>query len=1118
MFREVRFAASRERLGKRARALHERKGVAVLDSAAILERAWSSLRAKLKPVVIARAQAYVREGRVRNIVFGADGHTVRSRVVGSGPLPYQVEIYITRSRSGSTLAAGFCTCPMSADCKHVVATMLAALDASRLSASPAPVRLPDDPHVDVWLQRLRESIAEVEAASSPGDEQIAYVFDGKARSSRGLPIGMFVVRLSKTQRWTKVRETTCEALANGTARAVRATDGIVGRLLRVLQDTYRERSTLADEIVRRIVATGRAHADNLESPALSLGPPRTVRVTWKLETDGSQKPHLEFDDAELRKLPGDIPWYVDARNAVAGVLDAGMPQAALARLLEAPALTSTQAVRVRKALSENTSGFELPLPREVTERTVRKKPVPQLQLRTIERAHTAAINIAEYTLSYAGETIDPTTNAAEVRVVDGSEATRYPRSPKHEKKASERLQALGFVNDAELRSQVSSNGMFLRCEGDAAAFWPIFMHRDVPQLRAEGWQIEVDPSLEAPLVDLSEDALWHPTIAERSDGWFDLALGIDLDGKRYDFLPMLADLLSRREALADPNALEGLAQGAFYYVHVAGLGTTLALPAERLKAMIATLVELNDPGSLHDGALRVPRARAALVGELEAAVGLRWDVPDRIRELGERLRDFTGVTRIAVPKQFRGKLRDYQRDGLDWLQFLAAFGFGGVLADDMGLGKSVQTLAHLLCEKQAGRLERPALLVVPTSLVHNWCDEAARFAPSLRVLPLQGPTRAARFDEIADADLVITTYALLPRDTTLAERTWHSLILDEAQAVKNPQSKAAQAAMGMRTGHRLCLTGTPVENNLGDLWSLFSIALPGALGDRKQFGRLFRTPIEKHADGPRGRLLAERIRPFLLRRTKEAVASELPEKTEIVKRVELVGSQRDLYETIRLTMHERVRAEIAERGLARSQIVILDALLKLRQVCCDPRLLPERLRKSTESIKLDLLKETLPQMVAEGRHVLIFSQFTSMLDIIAPALDELGIGYVVLTGKTKDRARVVKSFQAGEVPVFLISLKAGGTGLNLTAADTVIHYDPWWNPAVERQATDRAHRIGQTQRVFVYKFIGAGTVEEKIVALQSRKASLAAAIFSQDGASAARFEAADIERLFAPIE
>jgi len=237
-----------------------------------------------------------------------------------------------------------------------------------------------------------------------------------------------------------------------------------------------------------------------------------------------------------------------------------------------------------------------------------------------------------------------------------------------------------------------------------------------------------------------------------------------------------------------------------------------------------------------------------------------------------------------------------------------------------------------------------------------------------------------------------------------------------------------------------------------------------------------------------------------------------------VKRVELVGSQRDLYETIRLTMHERVRAEIAERGLARSQIVILDALLKLRQVCCDPRLLPERLRKSAESIKLNLLKETLPQMVAEGRHVLLFSQFTSMLDLIAPALDELGIAYVVLTGKTKDRARVVKSFQAGEVPVFLISLKAGGTGLNLTAADTVIHYDPWWNPAVERQATDRAHRIGQTQRVFVYKFIGAGTVEEKIVALQSRKASLAAAIFSQDGTSAARFEAADIERLFAPIE
>ncbi len=449
---------------------------------------------------------------------------------------------------------------------------------------------------------------------------------------------------------------------------------------------------------------------------------------------------------------------------------------------------------------------------------------------------------------------------------------------------------------------------------------------------------------------------------------------------------------------------------------------------------------------------------------------------------------------------------------------MRAYGFGGILADDMGLGKSVQTLAHLLCEKEARRLTQPALLVVPTSLVHNWRDEAARFAPSLRVLALHGPERAERFEAIPHHDLVITTYALLVRDAILHERSWHAVIFDEAQAIKNPQSKAAQIAMSLHATHRLCLTGTPVENHLGDLWSLFSIALPGALGDRKHFTRVFRTPIEKHGDASRSAALAERIRPFLLRRTKEHVASDLPEKTEIVQRVELIGAQRDLYEAVRLAMHRRVRDEIAERGLARSQIVILDALLKLRQVCCDPRLLPERLQKAAPSVKLELLLEMLPQMIEEGRRVLLFSQFTSMLDLIEPALRERDIPFVVLTGETKQRERVVKRFQQREVPLFLISLKAGGTGLNLTAADTVIHYDPWWNPAVERQATDRAHRIGQTQHVFVYKFIGAGTVEEKIVELQARKAQLAAAIFSPDQAHPARFSAGDIERLFAPLE
>jgi SNF2 family DNA or RNA helicase len=318
--------------------------------------------------------------------------------------------------------------------------------------------------------------------------------------------------------------------------------------------------------------------------------------------------------------------------------------------------------------------------------------------------------------------------------------------------------------------------------------------------------------------------------------------------------------------------------------------------------------------------------------------------------------------------------------------------------------------------------------------------------------------------------------------------------------------------------HRLCLTGTPLENHLGELWSQFDFLLPGFLGTSKQFTRHWRTPIEKQGDIQRRKLLARRIRPFILRRKKEDVAQELPPKTIIIRSVELEGSQRDLYETVRAAMDAKVRDEIASKGFARSQIVILDALLKLRQVCCDPRLVKAAAAKKVkERAKLDLLMAMLPELVDEGRRILVFSQFTSMLALIENELDKLGIAYVTLTGDTVNRETPIRLFQEGDVPIFLISLKAGGVGLNLTAADTVIHYDPWWNPAVENQATDRAHRLGQDKPVFVYKLIVGGSIEEKILALQERKAELAAGILSDDHGVDIKFGNDDLAALFEPL-
>jgi SNF2 family DNA or RNA helicase len=415
------------------------------------------------------------------------------------------------------------------------------------------------------------------------------------------------------------------------------------------------------------------------------------------------------------------------------------------------------------------------------------------------------------------------------------------------------------------------------------------------------------------------------------------------------------------------------------------------------------------------------------------------------------------------------------------------------------------------------------LIVAPVSVLGNWRTEIERFTPDLKVLTLHGPGRKAGQATIAEHDIVLTSYALLERDAqTLLAHEFYYLILDEAQVIKNPRAQVARAARALRSRHRLCLTGTPLENHLGDLWSLFDFLNPGGLGDERQFQRHYRTPIERHGDARRAEALKRRVRPLLLRRTKDQVAQDLPPKMQILKTLALDEPQRDFYDGIRIAMHRRVQEAILRQGLERSRMTILDALLRLRQACCDPRLIGAGCESgSSGSAKLQWLTAALPEMIAEGRRIVVFSQFTAMLELIEAAVRDLAIPYHVLTGETRERTALVASFQAGNVPLFLISLKAGGTGLNLTAADTVIHYDPWWNPAAEMQATDRAHRIGQVRPVFVYKLIAQDTIEEKIMQLQSRKQSLVSLVYcdpevSRDAEGSPSLSAASLETLFEP--
>jgi SNF2 family DNA or RNA helicase len=542
----------------------------------------------------------------------------------------------------------------------------------------------------------------------------------------------------------------------------------------------------------------------------------------------------------------------------------------------------------------------------------------------------------------------------------------------------------------------------------------------------------------------------------------------------------------------------------------------LKLPAERIKRLLAVMGDLIEAaGRTVDKSLVLPVGAAVAVLELEDVLATSWQNAAAIEAYVDRFRGEPEIVPVALPDMFKGELRHYQQEGVDWLQHLASHGLGGFLADDMGLGKTAQTIAHITVEFAAGRMKHPALIVVPTSLVANWTAELKKFAPALNVVVLHGMDRHERREQLDDVHVVITTYTVLTRDIEeMKAIAWHLVVLDEAQAVKSPDARATRAVCQLDTTNRLCLSGTPIENNLDELWSQFAFLMPGLLGDRRGFAKRFRTPIEKNNDPVCRAQLIQRIHPFILRRTKAEVATELPPKHTILRRITLAPDQRELYETIRGTLYETVREQVAERTLAQSRIIVLDALLKLRQACCDPRLVKLASARTVEtSAKLEDLLEMLQELIPEGRRILLFSQFTSMLDLIKPRLREMEIPFVELRGDTRDRAEPVRRFEAGEVPLFLISLKAGGRGLNLTSADTVIHYDPWWNPAVENQASDRAHRIGQTKSVFVYKLIAVDTVEERILELQQRKAELASIAFSEAGSGMA-FDFDDINFLF----
>jgi superfamily II DNA or RNA helicase len=847
---------------------------------------------------------------------------------------------------------------------------------------------------------------------------------------------------------------------------------------------------------------------------------KTARLGWQVEPPAGAT-HSAADQVDYM-LPTDPPWYIDNLSCGPLSLNRGGVDISLADLqalvAQAPALTGTDKKRVSQLLLAHGLQQLMPLPQPLTQRLRDDvQPRPHLLLDSIKLADGALERWHDYTVlsfDYDGERVSFDPAQRVVRQV-GDVTEIIARDTAAEAGALAELAALGFRKPAT----PPLNGLAGALQLDSQAHWLRFAAGELEGLSAAGWQLHKSNKYRYDVVPVED---WYADIdepPEAGNAWFELELGIVVAQKKVPLLPVLVQLI--RSAPLDFNP-DVLAAHADLDQMLATLpdGVRVALPWGRLKPILATLGELYFSDKIK-AKVRLSTLDAGRLEELARDTALRWTGGEQLRETGRKLSKFGSVQKVDAPAGLRATLRDYQADGLAWMQFLREYDLAGILADDMGLGKTVQTLAHILVEKEAGRLTSPALVIAPTSLMTNWQEEAARFAPSLRVLLLQGKERLDLFDQIDGADIVLTTYALLPRDEEkLREHQYHLVILDESHYIKNNRSKAAQSAGLLKARHRLCLTGTPLENHLGELWSQFHFLLPGLLGDEKTFNSQFRHPIERQDDPLRRALLNRRIRPFLLRRTKDNVAKELPPKTEMVRKVELSGAQRDLYETVRLAMDKKVRDEIDKKGVARSQIVILEALLKLRQVCCDPRLvkaLPAK-KKDSGSAKLIDLMQMVDDLLAEGRKILVFSQFTSMLELIQEELDARRIAFALLTGETKDRAAQVAAFQQGAVPIFLISLKAGGVGLNLTAADTVIHYDPWWNPAAENQATDRAWRIGQDKPVFVYKLIAKGTLEEKIQLLQQKKSDLAQSILADGEAQKMTLTQEDLQAIFAPLE
>ncbi|SFG20785.1 Superfamily II DNA or RNA helicase, SNF2 family [Novosphingobium sp. CF614] len=1096
-------------------------------------------------------RVYFRQGRVTELMVERDMGVVGAMVRGSGRNSYFTSVIFEDEEYGS-FPSSQCSCPVGDSCKHVAALLFAlrgalpdrrppspaARSGLRIEAKAQPAPTLSGP-VGTWLEAVTLDALSARARHDP----LCFVIEparafkpaktGKKAAQAGEKVPDRFIPKVRAWRLRAGEQSWRPAYQWELSHAAGYLDPRATRLLaRTAPAAFggdfgpdgAPRGAHGWQWLREAAEAGLLRWKSPDGPLVTTHDTAVeARLSWSLFEDGRQIIGLAAIDPAMPVFAGDPPMVFDPDRAELDLIETGLPPSLAGRLLamppvgpaEAPALAARWAEIAGDALApprlpvieQIASIPPRPVLRFLIDRV--QRPVPNLGWGS--RSRVQATELVRLEFDYAGHRIRASASAREVIAVTKAGMTRVIRDLKAEQAAVDRLAQTSLLPIALLKGfdPKSHQGWdhMLPDPGrddDPSGGFAEFLINEVETLQAEGWLVEYARDWRYGYVPLDSDETRLALVPDEGKqaktrrakdktgeiDWFDVELAALVDGQRIDILPALRRLLAENgSALLDHDDDHRmpvmLGNGRFTAMR---LGTVRPLAEALLRLALA---------DRSAATLRLNRYDMGTVHEL-AGSGLGWASKDSLRTLAAALHGPDGGA-YAKPAGLVAELRPYQQVGAAWLRALHEAGLGGILADDMGLGKTLQAIAHILAVRRHAAkrdspspLEPPVLIIAPTSVLPNWQAELARFAPGVECLLWHGTQRREAIDDLRRAEVVLTSYPLLARDQELlAEREHALVVLDEAHVLKNPKTAGFKAAAALKAQQVIALSGTPIENRLNDVWALASLTNPGLLGSFEGFRKAYRTPIEKHNDSAAQAALARRLRPFMLRRTKDQVAADLPPKTLIPERIELSDQQIRLYESQRLLMQKRVREEIDRVGLMRSQIIVLDAMLKLRQICCDPALLPGGLGEGTASAKRARLLEMLGELIEEGRKVIVFSQFTTMLDLIAADLDHADIAYEQLRGTTRDRARPVRRFQQGEVPLILVSLKAGGAGVNLTAADTVILYDPWWNPAVEAQAIDRAHRIGQDKPVFVHRLIATGTIEEKILALQERKQNLA---------------------------